>query len=410
MNAGRGTTGCQELEVRRRERAFCEISKSWWWFENTASLDCINNPVEWQWELLRRSNAYRKFYEKADAIRVQDETDRSLKGFLDSATSLAKLRTLAASYSRMGSNDPCHRWTDLFLARCAPNFWWTALLEESRKALSAARPLYPRSDYAEKFGGQFGIVQVVEPLIVERSPSGHENLTFLGDYMSDVISGRLDSTRILPHQVNFGAYIVFVFDSRFTERIPEELETNGTQLLQRQVKKLCAWFANQKSRQTLSVKRKSDDRIVPSNIPYWCQAWIQTDATLGDEDQPLETREILSRFHTLSGSRRKRQWLPECERAWRNLVQSYARDSLAPVKAKPARVDDPKQFYIGLCAFDWRKIEPRFSPQGFLIPFLEKFPSFENAAKPSKLRDSMKQIRRLVDSIDSFYFLPSTRA
>ncbi len=387
------------LEVRRVKRAFDEIRKAWWWFDASAKLAHTDNPVAWQWELLRRSDTYNKFYKKADAIRVRDETDRSLAGYAFSAACLADLRTLAGSYSRLGKSDPCHKWPDLLFARCAPDLWWTAMPEQSRAIVASFCPLHPRADNAETFSSPFGLYLVAEAVIVERLPSREEKLTSVETSASTAINGKHHGAEILPTKLDRGAYIVVIFDSRFTERILTELTTKDIKLvLKCQINKLQQWLKDIQWPRISALK--SFARVLPSNEPDRCQAWIPADAQTNAD-------EVLSTFRTHIGSRKRREWQPMCNKVWRALSPAYSADSLAPVKSKPARVDDPTHLQFGLCAYDCRMIEPCFTAKGLLIPFLRQFPSFTSFAERKLLRDSMKQISRLIDFIDSFYSVSS---
>jgi hypothetical protein len=255
--------------------------------------------------------------------------------------------------------------------------------------------LFPRADYAEKFSNPNGVYLEVEAVIVERLPSRQEKLTSVGTSASTVTIGIHHGTKILPNNLNRIAYVVVVFDSRITERIlTQSISQNFKRVLECQINKLQQRF---KDDQRLSGSaRKSSAHVVPSKIQDMCQAWIPADAlTIADE--------ILSTFRTLIGSRKRRVWQSKCDTVWRELLPSFSADSLAPVKSKPARVSDPTQLQIGLCAYDCRLVEPRFTANGILIPFLRQFQDFTSSAEPTLLRDSMKQVSRLIDFIDSFY-------
>jgi len=356
----------------------------------------LNNPAAWQWELLRRSDTYGAFYVKADAIRVFDQADRSLAGFIESAKSLASLRTLAGSISRLGGSDPCQRWLELVFARCVPELWWTALSEQSRKVAAKACPLYPRADNAATFSTPFGLYLEAEPVVIERLASGQEELVSAGDSASTAIMGKQDGSNILPDGVARGAYVVLIFDSRFTEQVLAKLATEKFKpVLERQLSQLLKQIACAQNLPAFSA-RGSLVRVLPSKVPDWCQVWVPADALTNAD-------EILRTFRTFIGSRKKRDWQPKCEQAWRTLFPTHSASSIAPVKAKPARVKSQKDLQLGLCAYDCRRIEPRFTRQGLLIPLLKRFQGFRNVDDPELLRDSLKQVSRLLDSIDSFY-------
>jgi hypothetical protein len=400
MKASRGTTGYQELEARRLTKAFDEISKSWWWFEEGAKLAHAANDAAWQWELLRRSNVYRKFHIKADAIRVQDKTDHSLAGFSDSASSWANLRALAGSISRLGDRDPCHKWPDLFHAQCVPSLCWTALPEKSLNVVASLCPLYPRAEIAAAFTP--GIDLQVEGIIVKRLPSGHEELTPL-TLISSVTLGRYQVAEllsaILPAKNAFGVYVVVIFDVRNAESTLTRFKEHGflsgfTKALQNGVKQLGDYLKI--TNQTAPTPCMSSARVVGSNEPFWCQAWIPFDSETNTDD-------LLRRFRTLIGSRKRRQWLPECEKVWRELSPSFSSGSTTFLKAKRARINDKRDMQAGLCAYDCRQIETRFTQDGLLIKFLRKQADFQNLTDPYFLRNARLQIERLIKSIDKFY-------
>ncbi len=397
----RKTIGFQES--RRVKNAFSEISKSWWWFEK-AGLAHADNDVAWQWEILRRSNAYRMFYAKGDTIRVQDKTDRSLAGFSNSATSWAKLRTLAGSISHLGDSDPCHKWTDLFHARCAPDLWWTILSNESRKEITSCRPLYPRAEVAAEFTSP-GVDLQVEAIIVKRLPSGQEVLTPLTP-ISSVTLGRYQVAEllpaILPTKNAFGVYVVVIFDVRNAESTLSRFKKQGflsgfTTTLQNTVKRLQTYLQN--TNQTAPTRCMSSARVFGSNEPFWCQAWMPFDTMTNTDD-------LLPRFRTLIGSRQRRQWLPECKKIWRELFPSFSANSIAPLKAKRARIKDARDLKVGLCAYDCRQIETKFTQHGSLIPFLKNYPYFQSLADAERLHAVHLQIERLIEGIDAFYSRP----
>ena len=417
MNAGRGTTGCQELEARRIKMALAEISKSWWWFEEGARLAHANNDAAWQWELLRRSNVYRKFYTAAAAIRVQDKAGPSPAGFADrvqrgprhrrkfprlplAIISWMKLRALAGSISRLGDREPCHKWTDLFHARCAPPLFWTALPEKSRNVVASLCPLYPRAEIAAAFTP--GIDLQVEAIIVKRLPSGQEELTPLTP-ASSVILGRYQAAEllpaILPEMSAFGVYVVVIFDVRNAEFTLTSLKkpnflSRFTAILQNTVTRLQAYL--RETNQTPPTPRLSLAGVFGSNQPFWCQAWTPIDAL-------SDATDVLSRFRTLIGSRQRQRWLPECEMVWRKLFPSHLGDSAASLKTKRSRIKDARDMQAGLCAYDCRKIETRFTQSGLLIPFLRECPNFQSFADPDRLHAVLLQVRQIIEKIDSSY-------
>ena len=364
---------CRELELRRVKRAFDEIKKAWWWFDETSSRESDGNAIAWQWELLRRSDIYRAFYAKADAIRVSDPTERSLAGFFGSAMNRAKLHSLAGSYARLGNSDPCHKWPNLFYARCAPDVCWAALPEESRNVIDSACPLYPRAEVAAAFTSPGGDSIEVEPIIVKRPPSGQEELTSLVPGPSTAILGRYNATNllpaILPANSTFGVYVVVIFDVRNAEFTVSRLEkpsvvlTRLNEIFQNSVTMLNTWLIQNKH--TAPTPRRSLALVIPSNIRFKCQVWIPADAMT----QPAD---ILPRFRTLISSRTRHQWLPECEKFWGKLFPSFPAVSIASLQAKRARIKDTRDLQAGLCAFDCRRVENRFTQGGLLVPFLKK--------------------------------------
>ena len=394
------TSDARQLEGRRVTRAFDEIRRAWWWFEDSARPAHAENPAAWQWELLRRSQTYRAFYAKADAIRIPDSAS-----FFDSATGLATLRSLAGSYSRLGASDPCHRWADLFFARCAPDFCWEALPEKSHVVIGLASPLYPRAEVAAAFTSPGGDSIQVEPIIVKRLSSGQEELTSLAQGPSTVILGRYEATQllpaILPANSAFGVYIVVMFDIRNAEftltRLREEpsVLSSFSEILQKNVTSLQTWLRD--TDQTAPTPCPSLKRVAASNVPYWCQAWIPTDAMTNMEE------DILARFRTLINSRSRRRWLPGCKKIWGKLFPSFSAVSIAPLQAKRAWIKDKRDLQAGLCAYDCRQIETRFTQRGLRVTFLKQHPYFQSLADPDRLHDVRLQIKRLIEDIDAFY-------
>jgi hypothetical protein len=274
------------------------------------------------------------------------------------------------------------------------------LSNESRAVITSACPLYPRADYAEKFGSAFGLYAEAEPIVVKRLSSGGEELIPIGGSASTAVLGRCKAGGILPDGVPFGAYVVVVFDARFTERLLTELSAKKpNEVIERQLQKVRGWL-ERTDKAPFTKLRKSSARVLPSNVAHWCQAWIPANTM-------TSAGEVLSRLLTLVRSPYRRSWFPRCEEAWRVIDPLYSAESLTPVKAKRAHIDAPEVLQVGLCAYDWRPFEPHFTKNSVLARFLERFPSLGKFAGGAKLRDAMKQVRRIIEFIDQFYSAPS---
>lgn len=397
------TPAAQKLEAERVERAFAELSESWWWFNEGNRVAYQENPVAWQWEFLRRSRTYRAFCAKAEAIRVHDVNDPSLVGFLRSGLARGALQRLARSYCRLGDADPCLRWPELFAALCTPDVCWAALPKTSRALVDSARPLYPRAEVTAAFTSPGGDLIQVEPIVVKRLPSGQEEFTCLASGPSTAILGRYQATSLLPPILSaksmLGVYIVVIFDVRNAEftltRLGEQsVLSRFSAILKSSVAEVQTWLRD--THHTAPTPRQSLTRVVALNMPYWCEAWIPADAM-------TEPADILSRFCTLTGSRTRRQWLPECERVWHKLFPAYTAVSIAPLQAKRARVKDVRDMQAGLCAYDCRQTEIRFTRHGLLVPFLKHYPEFLSLADPERLHDVRLQVKRPIEDMDAFY-------
>jgi hypothetical protein len=397
------TPAAQRLEADRMERAFAELSGSWWWLNQAERVAHQDNPIAWQWELLRRSRIYRGFCAKAEAIRVHDTSDPSLAGFFDSGLARGTLQRLAGAYRRLGDVDPCLRWPELFAAGCRPDVCWAALPTESGTVVDSARPLYPRAEVTAAFTSPGGDRIQVEPIIVRRLSAGQEELTCLAPGPSTAIFGRYQATDLLPAVLSvnsvFGVYIVVIFDVRNAEFTLTRLREQSTlsrfsAILKNNVAKLQTWLRD--THHTAPTPRPSLARVVALNMPYWCQAWIPADAMTKPED-------ILARFRTLINSRTRRQWLPGCEEVWRKLFPSFSAGSITPLQAKRARIKEMRDMQAGVCAYDCRGIETRFTQRGLLVPYLKQYPDFQNLADPDLLHNARQQVSRVIAHIDDFY-------
>jgi hypothetical protein len=397
------TPTARKLEADRVKRAFAELSESWWWFNETERVAHQDNRIAWQWEFLRRTKTYRGFCAKAEAIRVQDARDPSLAGFVDSGLARGALQRLARSYRRLGDADPCLRWPDLFSAGCSRDVCWAALPKTSRTVVNSARPLYPRAEVAAAFTNPGGDAIQVEPIIVKRLSSGQEELTCLAPGPSTAILGRYQVTSLLPSILSansvLGVYIVLIFDVRNAEftltRLGEHsVLSRFSAILQNNVSEVQTWLRD--THHTAPTPRPSLARVVPLNMPYWCEAWIPADAV-------TEPADILARFRTLIDSRTRRQWLPGCQKVWRKLFPSFSAVSIAPLQAKRAWIKDVRDMQAGLCAYDCRRIEARFTQHGLLIPFLKKHLDSLSLADPDRLHDVWLQIKRIIEDMDAFY-------
>jgi hypothetical protein len=412
------TLAAQQLEAKRRERAFSEISTSWWWFTEAERRAHEENPVAWQWEFLRRSSAYGDFYAKARAgtMRASGESvcspaDRLVKH----AITFPLRRELAASYSRLGDSDPCHNWAELFTAGCVPNLYWTALRDQARVMIANAAPLFARADHAETLGGPFELVRNICPVVVRRLPSGGEELISPKEGLNNAILGRFVGKHdpagilpaVLPAGTDFGTYVAVVFDARFTERILSEMKRGGrlaqriTPLLAELLCLLTTWRAGQTGLPRFAA-HKSLGCVLPSNSADECHAWISVDSATTEG-------EVVARFRTLIRAPYKRGWLPNCDKVWRALDPTYAADSLALAKTKPACIKSLEDRKVGLCACDCRRIESRFTRKGLLANFLRNRPGFESYVGDEGselLQNAHQKASRLIHDIDEFYHVP----
>ena len=405
----------EELEVKRRKGAFAELKKHWWWFDKASTQDCAKTPVAWQWELLRRSSAYRDFCEKARSILAHHRIDGKKSGALvrplvDPAACLLELRPLAFSNCQLGVTDPRRKWPDMFLVGCDSNLSWTALTESSQRRLEFDAPLYPRADLARSFGYQ----PEIQILTVRRLADGTEQLNSGTDgRLKDADTwGKHPTARILPKGKNFGAYVVVWFDVRSGESVANQIaDEKRRPALDELIQRLITHLNNTLNLPCVTA-HKSHACVIPSAAFNIAQAWIPADSITNSED-------ILMRFKSLTGCRRRGKWLAVCKKAWampekiviggRVVSCPYPEFEEFPtdLKTKTAQPSGDRCFQVGLCAYDCRRIETRFSHSGFLVPFLKQQPDFMGELTGKRLDDALKRVNRLIEQIDSSYSSPS---
>ena len=71
------------------------------------------------------------------------------------------------------------------------------------------------------------------------------------------------------------------------------------------------------------------------------------------------------------------------------------------------RIRDVRDMQAGICAYDCRRIETRFTQRGLLVPFLKQYPDFQNLADPDMLHNARKQVSTVIDHIHAFYSTPA---
>ena len=126
------------------QRSYIEdLRHAWWWLDEAKRRAYELNPVAWQWELLRRTLAYRSFF--AELMAYEAGTTRNPPVLAD----------------HLGSDDPCRRWPVLRNANCVPNLDWGALPERSRKVLECNAPLFTRADILTAFVAELEIDAVI---------------------------------------------------------------------------------------------------------------------------------------------------------------------------------------------------------------------------------------------------------
>lgn len=387
------------LQIQRPKQAFDEVRNSWWWLDESLTLAQPDKGIAWQWELLRRSKSYRAFHLRADRIRPAS----SDPNFLQSSACLAELRALADSFGLHGEIKPHQNWTHLFACGCAPHLCWAVLPAHAQNCLRFHAPLYHRADTA----GNFGINLTAAPVVATRDSNGVEKLASPKGAAGGAISGKHPSAGILPKDKTAGAFIVVTFDVRAGEHCGKQLEENNP-MLTKAIADLAPHLENAPS---LVMPTPVKSVVVPSCALNAAQAWI------GVTSQ-IHGNKVCWRFRTLVRSRARREWLPKCLKAWstpetflfggRKITTAYPAFSEFPssLKTRPARLREQSQIELeaGLCAYDARDIEPRFTPQGLLIPLLKQFPPFGRiAGDPELLRDALKQVSRQISFIDEFY-------
>jgi hypothetical protein len=381
----------QNLEVRSGESAFEELKQSWWWLDAAKRRAHEENPVAWQWELLRRTRAYTTFFGRSMAYVAGTNPNP------------------CAPVGPLTDEDPCRRWASLFVAKCAPCLDWAALPIHMRNVIECNAPLYARADVLCRFTSEL----VIEAVIVRRQENGEEKLESAqkDGYVfplaepdprastNAAILGKHEATQILAAEAGSGAYVVVIFDVRLGRVVAKQLSNakNGARL------KICLRDLRARlegdSNWSHVRTRKSHARICPSVQLNYAQAWIPA-------DQVTEPQEIQARLTSLLDSPSRHKWLPECLRLWDSDTFESKKFERFPaqLRAKPARAiyNDPS-FWAGFCAWDCKRIERRFARQGFLVPFLSQQPQFDRFAAPSKLADSLSRVSRLIDEIDRFY-------
>src|SRR5437867_8294199 len=108
-----------------RQVEFDRLKRQWWWFVRQYA-EHVSNPTAWAWEILRRTEAYRRFHREASAIPHPRVPHRPAPGtparlaanaiFGPTALYHEQIRAIAAKHLPLGAKDPARHWAELFLS------------------------------------------------------------------------------------------------------------------------------------------------------------------------------------------------------------------------------------------------------------------------------------------------------
>lgn len=432
------------------EEAFASLKSKWWWFDHKLNAEHGMKPEAWDWEILRRTQAYQDFHAAASAVPKPPVPSMpppgtglgKSVGLIFGPRTIYRQRIVAlVEPPPLGDLDPRRHWPELFLSEdtCPPDLSWPELSAESQAKLHLDHNLFPGQDVPiRKF--QFFVTGAT----VNRITTGAEELlaystdAALSNYadteeiyrsitlkpietVGGIVNGKHPAFTILPVFVMRLDYVVIEFDARAGESVLSQLDdwkeieigtkNDGTY---ETYENYPLWWRKYLSQleflRSEIPPKKRFSKVIPSKQHYRVQAWIPI------FDRFTGFGEVRKRFRTLIGARDRKRWLPQCKEAWsmpetielwgqrREVTYGSYQEPGANLKAKSGRHwKDIYQF--GMPAFDVRNsgVECRFTTGGMLRPYLLRFRS---GLDRKVLHDYFRAISDRIKRIDGTYAGP----